>query len=81
MVTEYFFNFFYLFVWKNGKNNFSQFYTQKDRKKLKEYSVTIIVLTFHCSNNLFLCNFEIFQGTEIKKSESQKHYKFLAFGL
>ena len=24
MVTEYFFNFSYLFVWKNGKKNFPQ---------------------------------------------------------
>ena len=38
------------------------------------YFVTIIVLTY-CEKNLFLCN------TEAKKSESQKHYKFLAFGL
>ena len=57
------------------------FFNTKSQEKLKKYSVTIIVLTFYCSNNLFQCNFEIFQGTEAKKSESQKHYKFLAFGL
>ena len=57
------------------------FFHTKRQEKLKKYSVTIIVLTFHCSNNFFQCNFEIFQGTEAKKSESQKHYKFLAFGL
>ena len=63
-----------------GKFFFPFFHTKR-QEKLKKYSVTIIVLTFHCSNNLFQCNFEIFQGTEAKKSESQKHYKFLAFGL
>ena len=59
---------------------FFHFYTRKDRKSQKTYSVTIIVLNFHCLNNLFQCNFEIFQGTEAKKS-AQNHYKFLAFGL
>ena len=62
-------------------NFFFLFFHTKRQEKLKKYFVTIIVLTFHCSNNLFQCNFEIFQGTEAKKSESQKHYKFLAFGL
>ena len=46
----------------------------------KWYFVTILVLTY-CEKNLLQCNFEFFQGTEAKKSESQKHYKFLAFGL
>ena len=62
-------------------NFFFPFFHMKRQEKLKKYSVTIIVLTFHCSNNLFQCNFQIFQGTEAKKSESQKYYKFLAFGL
>ena len=60
---------------------FFPIFHMKRQEKLKKYSVTIIVLTFHCLNNLFQCNFEFFQGTEAKKSESQKHYKFLAFGL
>jgi hypothetical protein len=30
---------------------------------------------------MFYRNFEFFLDTETKKSESQKHYKFLAFGL
>ena len=53
----------------------------KRQKKLKKYSVAKIVLTFHRLNNLFQCNSEFFQGTEAKKSDSQKHYKFLAFCL
>ena len=45
----------------------------KRQGKWKQYSVAIIVLTFPYLNNLFQCNFEISQGTETKKSESQKH--------
>ena len=41
---------------------------------LKWYFVTIIALTY-CEKNLFKYDFEFFQG------KSQKHYKFMAFGL
>ena len=55
---------------------FLKFFHTKRQEKFKKYSVIIIARTFHCLNN-----FEFFLGTEAKKSESQKHYKFLAFGL
>ena len=56
------------------EKHFFHFFLTKIQEKLKKYSVTIIVTAFHC-------DFEFFQSTEARKSESQKHYKFLSFGL